>query len=96
MIQKTCGEVLANGILEVVGDEFHPDRLNLLLWMEGKLRIQPCFSLDAEFKSGSKTDARTITFEPAELNPTFARAIRFPFRPPRLDPVENCSMTFAE
>src|SRR5579862_7754857 len=81
MIQKTFGEVLANGILEVVGDEFHPERLNLLLWANGKFRIQRSFPLDAEYKFGSKTDARTVTFEPEDLDPTFARAIRFPVRP---------------
>jgi hypothetical protein len=52
-----------------------------LLCSAGKFRIELSFSVDAQFKFGSKTDARTITFDPESIDFSFARAIRFPFRP---------------
>jgi hypothetical protein len=77
-IQKTFGEFVANGILELVADEMHSDALKLLLWKEERSRVQQRFSLDLELKSGSATEVRTITFEPEQLDPTFRGAIRFP------------------
>src|ERR1700722_4993593 len=81
MVHKTYGEIFANGVLDVVGDESHPDRLTLLLWKEGKFRIQPSFSVDVESKFGPKTGARKITYEAECLHPSFVQATRLPFRP---------------
>ena len=80
-IRKTYGAVYTNAIIELVADDMHEDRLQLLIWKEGKSYVGPRVRLDMGSKSVSETELETVTFEPEELDPTFRRAIRFPSHP---------------